>query len=48
MSIGAGVCRSGSGQSGSRGADEEWRSRTGRAITAADLEKLLRRYPGDL
>lgn len=30
------------------GAEEEWRRRTGRPMTAAELERLLRRYPGDV
>jgi hypothetical protein len=30
------------------GAEEEWRRRTGRPMTAEELELLLRRYPGDL
>jgi hypothetical protein len=30
------------------GAEEEWRRRTGQAMTAAELERVLRRYPGDL
>lgn len=30
------------------GAEEEWRRRTGRPITAAELERILRRYPGDV
>jgi len=29
------------------GAEEEWRRRTGRPMTAADLERVQRRYPGD-
>jgi hypothetical protein len=29
------------------GAEEEWRRRTGRPITADDLERVLKRYPGD-
>jgi hypothetical protein len=28
------------------GAEEEWR-RTGRLMTAEELERVLRRYPGD-
>ena len=28
------------------GAEEEWRKRTGRPMTAAELERVLRRYPG--
>ena len=30
------------------GAEEEWRKRTGRRMTAEVLERVLRRYPGDL
>jgi hypothetical protein len=30
------------------GAEEEWRKRTGRPMTAAELERELRRYPGDI
>lgn len=30
------------------GAEEEWRRRTGRPMTAEELERVLRRYPGDL
>jgi hypothetical protein len=30
------------------GAEEEWRKRTGRPMTAAELEHELRRYPGDI
>jgi hypothetical protein len=30
------------------GAEEEWRRRTGRAMTAEELERVLRRYPGDV
>jgi hypothetical protein len=30
------------------GADEEWRPRTGRPMTAEELERVLRRYPGDV
>jgi hypothetical protein len=30
------------------GADEEWRRRTGRPMTAKELEGVLRRYPGNL
>ena len=30
------------------GAEEEWRKRTGRPMTAAELESELRRYPGDI
>jgi hypothetical protein len=29
------------------GAEEEWRRQTGRPMTPAELERLLRRYPGD-
>jgi hypothetical protein len=29
------------------GADEEWRKRTGRPMTAEELERVLRRYPGE-
>ena len=29
------------------GAEEEWRMRTGRPMTAEELERVLRRYPGD-
>jgi hypothetical protein len=29
------------------GAEEEWRKRTGRPMTAEELERVLRRYPGD-
>jgi hypothetical protein len=29
------------------GAEEEWRKRTGRQVTAEELERVLRRYPGD-
>ena len=29
------------------GAEEEWRRRTGRTMTAGELERVLRRYPGD-
>ena len=31
-----------------RRAEEEWRQRTGRALTAAELERLLERYPDDV
>lgn len=31
-----------------RGAEEEWRRRTGRPMTAVELERVLRRYPGDV
>jgi hypothetical protein len=30
------------------GAKVEWRKPTGRPITAAELERVLRRYPGDI
>jgi hypothetical protein len=30
------------------GAEEEWRKRTGRPMPAAELGRVLRRYPGDL
>jgi hypothetical protein len=30
------------------GAEEEGRRRTGRAMTADELERVLRRYPGDI
>ena len=30
------------------GAEEEWRKRTGRPMTAEELERVLRRYPGDV
>jgi len=30
------------------GAEQEWRKRTGRLMTAAELERVLRRYPGDI
>ena len=29
------------------GAEQEWRKRTGRPMTAEELERALRRYPGD-
>jgi len=29
------------------GAEEEWRRRTGRPMAAAELERVIRRYPGD-
>jgi hypothetical protein len=29
------------------GAEEEWRRRTGRRMTAKELECVLRRYPGE-
>ena len=28
-------------------AEEEWRRRTGRSMTAEEVERVLRRYPGD-
>jgi hypothetical protein len=30
------------------GAEEEWRKRNGRPMTAEELERVLRRYPGDV
>jgi hypothetical protein len=30
------------------GAEAEWRRRLGRPMTAAELERVLKRYPGDL
>ena len=30
------------------GAEEEWRKRTGRPLSAEGLERVLRRYPGDV
>lgn len=30
------------------GAEEEWLRRTGRPLSAAELERLIRRYPGDI
>jgi len=30
------------------GAEEEWRKRTGRPRTRKELERVLRRYPGDV
>ena len=30
------------------GAEEEWRKRTGRPMTAEELKRVLRRYPGDI
>jgi hypothetical protein len=30
------------------GAEEEWRRRTAKPMTAAELERVLRRFPGDL
>lgn len=29
-------------------AEEEWRRLTGRPLTVAELERALRRYPGDI
>jgi hypothetical protein len=29
-------------------AEEEWRRRTGRQMTVEELERVLRRYPGDI
>jgi len=29
------------------GAEEEWRNRTGRPMSAEELGRVLRRYPGD-
>ena len=29
-------------------AEEEWHRRTGRPMTAEELERVLRRYPGDV
>jgi hypothetical protein len=29
------------------GIEEQWRKRTGRRVTAAELERVLWRYPGD-
>jgi len=29
------------------GAEEDWRRKTGRQMTAVELERALRRYPGD-
>jgi hypothetical protein len=29
------------------GAEEEWRKRTGRPMTAEELERVVRRYSGD-
>ena len=29
------------------GAEEDWRKRTGRPMTAEELERVLRHYPGD-
>jgi hypothetical protein len=30
------------------GAGEDWRKRSGRPMTAEELERVLRRYPGDV
>ena len=30
------------------GAEEKWRRRTGRPMTAEELQRALRRYPGDM
>ena len=30
------------------GAEEDWRKRTGRQMTAEELQRVLRRYPGDM
>ena len=30
------------------GAEQEWFQRNGRPMTAAELERVLRRYPGDV
>ena len=30
------------------GAEEEWRKRTGRPMTAGELERVWRRYPGNV
>jgi hypothetical protein len=30
------------------GAEEEWRKRTGRPMTAEEPERVLRRFPGDV
>lgn len=30
------------------GVEEDWRRRTGRPMTAEELERVLRRYPGDV
>jgi hypothetical protein len=30
------------------GAEQEWRPRTGRPMTAEELERVLGRYPGDI
>jgi hypothetical protein len=30
-----------------RGAEEEWQRRTGRRLTLDELERVMRRYPGD-
>jgi hypothetical protein len=29
------------------GAEEDWRRKTGRQMTAEELERVIRRYPGD-
>ena len=31
-----------------RRAEEEWRKRTGRPMTAEELQRVLRRYPADV
>jgi hypothetical protein len=33
---------------GIAGVEEEWRKRTGRPMTAEELERVLRRYPGNV
>jgi hypothetical protein len=30
------------------GAEEDWRQRTGRPMKVEELERVLRRYPGDI
>jgi len=30
------------------GVEEAWRERNGRPMTAGELERVLRRYPGDI
>jgi hypothetical protein len=35
-------------QSFIEGAEEDWRRRLGRGLTAEELERVLRRYPGDV
>jgi hypothetical protein len=30
------------------GAEEDWQRRTGRPMTAEELRRVLRRYPGDI